>query len=423
MSETRYSRRALLSSLLGQDPRNGGKRWYAAAGDRNVVTEVGLTSASASTRAATSGSDVLVVVLLYGGFDGLTAVPPLGDPNYATARRNIAVPASAATQLDAMFGLHPALASLVPWWKSRQLAVVDAVDIPYATLSHFQAQQDLGLAAPGTSLSSGWLNRALGEIGASDALTAVQVGNSVLTQSLEGPSPVTTLWEVGNFSLVGEQWAPQLPAAISSLYSSVTSASSGTANDTLAACTELASLQGVTYQPANGAAYPASELGDGLKGVAQLIRSGSAVRLAAVEYGDWDFHAGLGAPSGGAMALLLEDLAGSLAAFATDLGSELDRVTVVTLSEFGRRVAENGSGGADHGHGNVMFVLGGGVNGGKVYGTWPGLAPSDLVLDGNLAGTTDYRSVLAEILQRRCGMATLSGVFPNFRPQPVGVVS
>lgn len=414
------SRRELLSTLIGRPTRSGGKKWWADAGDRSTATEIGLTAATKPIAATSSSSDVLVVVLLYGGFDGLTALPPLGDPNYAKARPTIAVPASSAVKLDSMFALHPSMAPLKKWWTSKKLAVVPAAGIPYPTLSHFQAQQDLGLAAPGTALESGWMNRALSAMGDSDALAAVQVGNSVLTASMAGPKPVTTLWEVGDFSLVGEEWAPKLPSTLKSLYSSVSSTTSAIALDTLSACSDLADLQGVTYRPANGASYPDSDLGDAIEGVAQLIKAGVGTRLATVEYGDWDFHANLGNAGGGAMASMLSDLAGSLDAFATDLGDDLSRVTVVTISEFGRRVAENGSSGADHGHGNAMFVLGGGVLGGKAYGRWPGLAPADLD-GGNLAGTTDYRSVLGELLTKRCGISSLSTVFPGFTPDFLGV--
>ena len=419
MSE--FSRRELLSSLIGRIPAGAGKNWWAGAGNRAATTEIGLTPTPARADDAKSASDVLVVVLLYGGFDGMTAIPPLGDPHYQAARPTLAVPKKDAFQIDRLFGLHPAMEPLVPWWKSKQLAVVDAVGIPYPTLSHFQAQADLGQAAPGTALSSGWLNRTLSVLGDRDALAAVQVGNSVLTPSLVGPTPVTTLWEVGAFSLVGEQWAPALSSTLRSLYAAVDSSASMTALDTLAACHDLASLQNVTYLPANGASYPAGGLGDSLQGVAQLIKARVGVRIAAVEYGDWDFHADLGAVEGGAMALMIADLAGSLSAFATDLGDDLDRVTLVTLSEFGRRVAENGSGGLDHGHGNAMFVLGGKVNGGKVYGRWPSLAPRALD-EGDLKGTTDYRSVLAELLVRRCGLSSLTKVFPGFRPHFRGIV-
>lgn len=158
----------------------------------------------------------------------------------------------------------------------------------------------------------------------------------------------------------------------------------------------------------------------GLQGVAQLLKADVGVRIAAVDYGDWDFHAALGKADAGAMAMMLGELGQSLAALAADLGPHLEHVTLVTMSEFGRRVAENGSGGVDHGHGNAMLVLGGRVKGGKVYGKWPMLAPSDLA-GGNLAGTTDYRSVIGEVLVRCCGVGALSGIFPRFTPRFVGL--
>lgn len=417
---TELSRRHLLSRLLPRLAGAGEKTWWAEAGDRGAVAEVGLTPARTAQKSASTGRHVLVTVLLYGGFDGLTAVPPLGDPHYRPARPTIAVPRSTAISLDGFFALHPELSPLVPFWHSRTLAVVPAAGIPFPTMSHFQAQQDLGQGAPGTSLASGWMNRALGALGESDALAAVQVGSSVLTPSLVGSAPVTTLWEVSNFSLIGESWSPSLPGTLRSLYGGVHSSTRVTALDTLSACAGLSGLQHTVYRPANGASYPDSALGGSLEGVAQLIKADVGVRLAAVEYGDWDFHADLGSGPGGAMSLMLADLGRSLAAFARDLGPELERVTVVTMSEFGRRIEENGSRGVDHGHGNAMLVLGG-VRGGRVYGRWPGLAPRSLD-EGNLAGTTDYRDVLAEILIRRCGLASVARVFPRFRPHLLGLV-
>ena len=299
---SQLSRRELLSSLIGRIPAGGGKKWWAGAGDTGTTTEVGLTVGSGHGVAAASSSDVLVVVLLYGGFDGLTAIPPLGDPHYEPARPTIAVSPKDAIQVDRLFGFHPAMAPLVQWWNSKRLAAIHAVGIPFPTMSHFQAQADLGQAAPGTALSSGWLNRALAVLGERDALSAVQVGNSVLTPSLTGPMPVTTLWEVGDFSLVGEQWAPTLASTLRSLYASVGSSASTTALDTLSACRDLAAQQNVTYRPAGGASYPDGDLGSSMQGVAQLIKAGVGVRIAAVEYGDWDFHADLGTASRGAMA-------------------------------------------------------------------------------------------------------------------------
>lgn len=418
---TELSRRHLLSSLLPRLAGEGEKRWWAAPGDGGTVGEVGLTTAARTTATGPTGRHVLVIVVLYGGFDGLTALPPLGDPHYALARPTIAVPRRSAIALDGLFGLHPEMAPLAPFWRSRRLAVVPAAGIPFPTMSHFQAQQDLGQGAPGTSLASGWMNRALGTLGDSDALAGVQLGSSVLTPSLAGPESVTTLWEVDNFSLIGESWSPSLPSTLRSLYAGIDSSTRLTALDTLAACAELAGLQHTVYRPAHGASYPTTPLAASLEGVAQLIKADLGVRLAAVEYGDWDFHAALGSNPGGAMSLMLSDLARSIAAFAVDLGPELERVTVVTMSEFGRRVGENGSGGVDHGHGNAMFVLGGGVRGGKVYGRWPGLAPAALD-GGNLAGTTDYRDVLAEVLLRGCGLASIGRVFPGFRPRLLGLM-
>jgi len=389
-TSTPLSRRALLQALSGRGTADG------------------------------SGGDILVFVTLWGGFDGLTAVPPVGDADYAPARPTIAVPAGSAIQLDRLFGLHPALAPLKPWWDAEKLAVVHAVGIPYPTLSHFQAQADLGQAAPGSSVKTGFLNRMLGTLPGSSALRAVQIGDSVLVASLLGPEPVTTIWEVGSFQLDGVQWYAGLPKTIGQLYSGVRGPCATTARETLKACATLGQFVGKTYTPAEGADYPSGELSSALQGVAQLIKAGVTMRVAAVDYGDWDFHAALGSPEGGAMAVMLEELGGALAAFATDLGPLFDRVTIVTVSEFGRRVAENGSAGVDHGHGNAMLVLGGHVKGGRVYGTWPTLAPSALD-GGDLKGTTDYRDVLAEVLVRRCAVGSLSTVFPRFTPRFLGL--
>ncbi|MGH9303195.1 MAG: DUF1501 domain-containing protein [Acidimicrobiales bacterium] len=399
------------------------------AGQQDTLTRRGFLSArpglSSLVRAALAPrlaeGDTLVVVTLWGGLDGLTAFPPVGDPHYAAARPSIAVPREKAVPLDRLFSMHPALAPLKEFWDARKLAVVQAVDIPYPTRSHFQAQADLGQAAPGSSLRSGWLNRVLGTWPGSDALRAVQVGDSVLTSSLVGPEMVTTLWKPDDFRLDGEEWTgPILPQTISELYRGVSSPAATAARATLAACARLAPLSGASYKPRLGVHYPPGELGSALEGVASLLKAGLKVRIAAVDYGDWDFHADLGAAGDGAMAAMLAELGGSLAAFATDLGPLLDKVTIVTLSEFGRRVVENGSGGTDHGHGNVMVALGGKIKGGRVYGNWPGLSPSDRD-GGDLRATTDYRSVLGELLVRRCAVASLGPVFPRFRANFLGL--
>jgi uncharacterized protein (DUF1501 family) len=194
---------------------------------------------------------------------------------------------------------------------------------------------------------------------------------------------------------------------------------SAPARTTLAALKTTQSLSSVTYTPANGATYPTDDVGGSLKNVAQLIKAKVGLRVAAVDCGNWDMHVGLGSPTSGWMHDNLTGLGQALAAFSADLGTQMSNVAVVTLSEFGRRVMENDSGGLDHGHGNAVFVMGGGVNGGSVYGRWPGLADSDLVL-GNLAGATDYRTILAELLEKRCGLRA-SHVFPGLGSSRLGL--
>jgi uncharacterized protein (DUF1501 family) len=193
---------------------------------------------------------------------------------------------------------------------------------------------------------------------------------------------------------------------------------------TLSALDTTAALAAATYTPANSAAYPSGDLGDALKTVARMIKADVGLMTATVDYGDWDMHENLGtATTGQRMYSHLGDFAAALAAFATDLGTAgMARVTLITLSEFGRRVGENASRGLDHGNGNAMFVLGGGVRGKKVYGSWPGLAPAKLT-DGDLTGTTDYRSVIGEILQKRCGHGSLDPVFPGVKPTSFGLVA
>jgi uncharacterized protein (DUF1501 family) len=194
---------------------------------------------------------------------------------------------------------------------------------------------------------------------------------------------------------------------------------SAPARTTLAALNTAQSLSTAAYAPANGASYPKDDVGGSLSNVAQLIKAKVGLRVAAVDAGNWDMHVGLGSPTSGWMHDNLTGLGQALAAFATDLGTAMSNVVVVTLSEFGRRVMENDSGGLDHGHGNAVLVMGGGVRGGSVYGRWPGLADSDLVL-GNLAGTTDYRTILAELLEARCGLRA-THVFPGLGNHRLGL--
>ncbi|GAA0942365.1 DUF1501 domain-containing protein [Virgisporangium aurantiacum] len=387
----------------------------AAAAAATVVTE-GVAARYAF--AADSTGDTLVVLSLRGGFDGLSAVIPHGDPDYYKARPTIAVPKAKVIGGDAMFGLHPALAPLLPLWTQGQLAAVHAVGQPNPTRSHFAAMEEMERAAAGTSIRTGWLDRMLGV--STNPWSGVSVGSTKPARALAGPGPDLGIASLDGFTLAGDSASVPMGLTLQALYRDAPAALATPALAATGAVATVAKLP--AYTPANGAVYPATPLATALKDVARLIKAGLGLRAACVDFGDWDMHEGLGtAETGQRMHTHLGEFAAALAAFAADLGADgMKNVTLVTLSEFGRRVAENGSRGVDHGHGNAMFVLGGGVRGGKVYGTWPGLAPAKLVA-GDLAATTDYRSVIGEVLQKRCGVGSLGTVFPNVTPTTSGL--
>ena len=367
--------------------------------------------------------DVLVVVSLRGGMDGLSLVAPVGDPDYARLRPTIAVPAATALPTgDRMFGLHPALAPLKPLWDAGTLGAVHAVGSPDGSRSHFAATEELERAAPGTSIRTGWLDRVLGVRGATGVFSAAHLGAGTAPPMLAGPSPEFASSSLRRFTLASSEWVgPRLETALRALHTAPTPESTA-ARLTLDAVATAASVVAADPAPHHGAVYPAGTLGQSLADVARLVRAGQGLQAASVDLGDWDMHDDLGAAGGGWMARQAGELASALAAFAADLGPDLSRVTVLTLSEFGRRARENGSGGVDHGFGNAVLLLGAGVVGGTVHGRWPGLSAAALD-HGDLAGTTDFRSVVGELLVRRGGLpeSALSTVFPGFTPSFLGV--
>lgn len=390
-----------------------------------AVTVAGLSGPDFSTSLAFAGTrytgDTLVVLSLRGGCDGLSLVVPVGDPDYYAARPTIAVPASRTSRLDQMFGLHPALAPLKPIWDAKHLAVVHAVGQQDPTRSHFAAMERMENAAPGSHLRTGWLDRMIGAGGPVETFSSVAVGSAAAPASMLGPNPELSMLSVDEFKLAAarhpgdaERWATMLSA----LYAGAPAVLSAPMKATVHALSATA-RPAADHQPANGARYPDSGAGLALRDVARLIKAGLGLRAATVDVGDWDMHAGLGRSDAGWMYDKLTDLGQALAAFWTDLGSFQDRVSLVTLSEFGRRVAENASGGLDHGLGNVSLVMGGGISGGRVYGRWPGLGREDLV-GGDLAGVTDYRTILAELLEKRTGVST-GGVFPGLDAARLGL--
>ena len=383
---------------------------------------VGMTGAFASDP-GWSG-DTVVVLSLRGGFDGLSAVIPVGDPAYAAWRPNIAIPTSQTYQLSSTFGLHPALSALQPFWTSNKLAFVHAAGMTSPNRSHFAAMDEMERAAPGSSARSGWLDRTIGLHAAGGPFGAVQMGSTDIPESLTGPWPELGMNSISSFRLSGTGNSAQRATwstTLNSLHDAAPPELVDSASLTLGALNTAASLG--TYTAANGATYPGSSVGKVLKNAAQLIKANVGLRVLTIDLGDWDMHADLGRVDNGWMRDKLTDLGGSLAAFGTDLGSAMSGVTLVTISEFGRRVEENESGGVDHGWGNVMMVMGGHVVQG-VHGTWPGMAEANLT-QGDLTVTTDYRAVLADILVNRTGanVAQVKEVFPGYDGTTIGVTT
>lgn len=399
--------------------RRGLLKAALAAGAALTTSTVSTQVAHAAPQAGWIG-DTLVVLSLRGGFDGLSAVAPVGDPEHLRLRPGIGLTAGAAIQLDDRFGLHPALGALKPLYDNGSLGVVHAVGMPDPNRSHFAAMEAVERAAPGSSIRTGWLERSLGLRAADGPFDAVQLGSTAAPPSLAGPREEIALEGLDRLRLHGADDAAQRARwarALTALHSGASAPVRGPARSALAAVAQSGRLPA----PAPGG-YPDSHLGRALRDVARLLRSSAGVRVATVDEGDWDMHAGLGRPDAGWMHDKLTDLAHSLAAFAADLGPLMQRVTLVTMSEFGRRAAENGSGGVDHGWGNAMLLMGGGVVGGRVHGVWPGLAPGDLV-QGDLRATTDHRAVLADVLRHRCGATTAAvrEVFPGWTGSTLGV--
>lgn len=409
----RLARRGVLGGATGLGALAAGAMVAPSA---NAATSLAFADAGYT-------GDTLVVLSLRGGFDGLSAVVPVTESAYYTARPNIGIPASRTTALDSRFGLHPALAPLQPLYTSGKLAVVHAVGQPNPTRSHFKDMDEMERAAPGSTLRTGWLDRFVGATTTPGTFAGTAIGTTSAPRSFLGSSVELALRSVDSFELAATWDAAESArwvTALRALHLGAPEPYASPAASALGAVGTTTRLKTAGYTPANGAVYPSGSLGEALRDTARLIKAGVGLRAVTVDLGDWDMHAGLGRSDSGWMTSQLTSLGKALAAFMTDLGTAADKVTLVTLSEFGRRVAENGSGGLDHGNGNVSFVLGGGVNGGKVYGTWPGLAPAQLQA-GDLAATTDYRSVLGEIVEKRCGLSA-STVLPGLPSARLGVV-
>jgi len=403
------------------------------AGAAGVVA--GLATEGMFTRLAFAGGaysgDVLIVLSMRGGMDSLQAFVPTGDPDYEVWRPNIKIPQGQLLPMGGIFGMHPSMASLKPFYDAGDFGVVQAVGMAEPNRSHFQAMEEMERAAPGSSLRTGWLDRVLGLRPEGEPFQATQLGSNTAASAFLGPAPELAMWSIDSFGLDGVNDDTELArwdTALRGVHEGappVIAAPADTALGALAMAGTLGTAD--DYLPANGAVYPDAGLADALRDVARLIKGNVGLQVAAIDYGDWDMHADQGSVDTGWMHDHLGELSDSLAAFATDLGPLMGGVTLVSLTEFGRTVRENGSGGTDHGYGHAVMMLGGGVKGGEVHGPWPGLADDDLV-DGDLAATTDYRNLLAEVLEKRCGAnaSDINGIFPgitNDRPDVVDTLT
>jgi uncharacterized protein (DUF1501 family) len=385
-----------------------------AAGTQGLATRLAFADTPYS-------GDVLVIISLRGGFDGLSAVVPHGDPAYSSWRPNVGIPTNALIPVDATFGLHPALQSLEPFWNDGTFGAVQAVGQVNPTRSHFEAMEEMERAAPGTSTRSGWIDRTLGLRARGTAFQGMQLGSGMAASAFRGPQPELAMYSLNSFNLSGAWDATERQrwqTAMRGLHQGSPAPIASPADTTLGALATVAAI-GTDYTPANGAVYSDNGLSNALRDIARLVKADVGLQVAAVDYGDWDMHVDMGKVGNGWMHDHLIELSDAMATFATDLGPKLSDVMVLTLTEFGRRVEENGSAGVEHGHGQAVLMLGGGVKGGQVHGVWPGLAPSALV-DGDLAGTTDYRALLAEALEKRCGATGLADVFPGLPASRIG---
>ncbi len=368
--------------------------------------------------------DTLVVIFLRGAADTLNIVVPHGDEAYYAARPTLGIArpddrkAKAELRtldLDGFFGLHPALKGLLPAWQQGHLAIVHACGAPDESRSHFKAMELMERGVEDEKgPASGWIGRHLATLntGNQSPLRAVGFGELPI-RSLTGGVPITALRSIGDFHLGGDTRAlAQMQAALNSLYSG-TDGLSVIGQETLDIMGTLSTLDPLAYTPATDLHYPDTDFGMGLKQIAMLLKADVGLEVAAIDLGGWDTHFAQGG-SEGYMPNLMKELAEGLAAFHADTLDHADKLSVVAMSEFGRRVAENGSLGTDHGHGSMMLLLGGNVLGGQVHGQWPGLGSENLVGPGDLAVTTDYRDVLAEAFSKRLNNQDVVPVIPGY---------
>ena len=411
----------------GVRPLRFSRRYFLKQGG---IAMVGLSAMPAflqravAATPATTGKKQFVVLFQRGAADGLNIVVPFAEPNYYRLRPSIAIPqprrggTDAAIDLDGFFGLHPSLAPLEPLFHKNQLAIVHAAGSPDPTRSHFDAQDFMESGTPGVKATEdGWLNRAIQIAPEENAspFRAVAMGPN-LPRMLHGSASAIALPDLKQFKVMPQTagMGAAVEGGFEAMYAqTVDHALRGTGTETFEAIDMLRKVDPSKYAPENGAQYPSSRLGQNLHQIGQLLKANIGVEVLFVDCGGWDNHVNEGGVQG-QLSNLLKDLGQGLAAFHQDMGDRMQDVVVVTMSEFGRTAKENGNRGTDHGHANCMFVMGGDVKGGRVYGNWPGLADHQLNERRDLALTTDFRSVLSEVLAKHIGVTDLKAVFPGF---------
>jgi uncharacterized protein (DUF1501 family) len=388
---------------------------------------------TAYAQGRTARARQLITIFQRGAVDGLSVVVPFGDREYYQARPSIAIarPGSngdagvSAVDLDGYFGLNPRLRPLKPFWDQRSLAIVHACGSPDSTRSHFDAQDYMETATPGVkSTPDGWLNRYLRARAAESALPGAAASPSPfravaltpqLPRMLQGTAPALAMNQIGQFGIRGGD-APA--ASFEAQYAAAADRIlGGTGRDAFDAMKMLKDADPAKYQPENGAEYPRTPFGQALRQIAQLTKAEVGLEVAFADVGGWDTHVNQGS-SQGQLANRLDDLARGIAALVTDLGSRMADTVILTMSEFGRAVRENGNRGTDHGHGNAMMAIGGDIRGGKVYGRWPGLAVEQRYERRDLAVTTDFRDVFSEVVVRHMGVRDARPIFPGYDVNP-----
>jgi len=368
----------------------------------------------------------LIAIFQRGAVDGLNVVVPHGEHSYYDMRPSIAIPkpdsanADAAINLDGFFGLHPSLTSFKPLWDSKRLAIVHAVGSPDNTRSHFDAQDYMESATPGVkSTADGWLNRYLQskKDPAKSVFRAVSV-TQTMPRVLQGAAPAVAMSNLSDFGIRAGQSSASLQGGFEQIYTQAANDPlTSMGKETFAAVNFLKQANPAQYKPENGAQYPRTPFGNSLLQIAQLIKAGVGLEVAFTDIGGWDTHVNEG-NARGQLGNLLQQFSSGIAALYQDLGQRMDDVVVLTMSEFGRTARENGNRGTDHGHANAMFVVGNSVRGGQVYGQWPGLKGDQLYEGRDLALTTDFRDVFAEIATRHLGSTNLKAIFPGYGVSP-----